>query len=63
MTPRVVRMTIISDDPSCGVTYHNSDDSRGVIYAPRVVNFTPKNIYSTSVVTHWDRHMMIRIFV
>jgi hypothetical protein len=33
---RVVRMSIISDAPSCGVTYdHHSDNSRGVIYAPR----------------------------
>jgi hypothetical protein len=63
MTPRVVRITIISDDPSCGVTYHHSDDSRGVIYAPRVVNFAPKNIYNTSAVAHCDRHMMIRICV
>jgi hypothetical protein len=35
-TSRVVRMTIVSDAPSCGVTYDcHSDDSRGVISAPR----------------------------
>jgi hypothetical protein len=29
-------MTIVSDAPSCGVTYDcHSDDSRGVIFAPR----------------------------
>ncbi len=39
-TPRVVRMTIVSDAPSCGVIYdHHSDDSRGVFYTHRVVNF------------------------
>jgi len=35
-TSIVVRMMIISDAPSCGVTYdHQSDNSRGVIHAPR----------------------------
>jgi hypothetical protein len=32
-TPRVVRMMIISDAPSCGITYNcHSDDSRGIIF-------------------------------
>jgi hypothetical protein len=32
---RVVRMTIVSDTPSGGITYDcHSDDSRGVIYTP-----------------------------
>ncbi len=34
--PRVVRMTIVSDAPSCGDTYdHHCDDSRDVTYVPR----------------------------
>ncbi len=42
-TPRVVRMMIVSDAPSCGVTYNcHSDDSRGIIYAPRVINYYPR---------------------
>jgi hypothetical protein len=33
----------VSDAPSSGVTYdHHSDDSKCVIYAPRVVNYTPR---------------------
>jgi hypothetical protein len=33
----------ISDAPSCGVTYYfHLDDSRGVIYTPRVANYAPK---------------------
>ncbi len=40
-TSRVIRITIISDGPSCGITYsHSSDDSRGVIYTFRVINYT-----------------------
>ncbi len=35
-TSRVIRMTIVNDASSYGVTYnHHSDDSRGVIYIPR----------------------------
>jgi hypothetical protein len=35
-TSRAVRMMILSDTPSCGVTYdHHSDNSRGVIYTLR----------------------------
>ncbi len=33
---RVIRMMIVSDINSCGITYeHHSDNSRVVIYAPR----------------------------
>jgi hypothetical protein len=33
----------VSDAPSSGVTYdHHSDDSKCVTYAPRVVNYTPR---------------------
>ncbi len=36
-TSKVIRMMTISDAPSCGITYDDhSDDSRDVIYAPRV---------------------------
>ena len=41
-TARVVRMTtiIVNDTPSCGVTYgSHSDNSSGVIYAPRVISY------------------------
>ncbi len=42
-TTRVVRMMIICDTPNCGITYdHHSDNSRGVIYAPRVINNAPR---------------------
>ncbi len=35
-TPSAILMMIVSDAPSCGVTYnHHSDNSRGVIYATR----------------------------
>ncbi len=38
-TSRVIRVTIISDALSCGITYDgHSDDSRDVTYAPRVIN-------------------------
>ncbi len=40
-TYRVIRMMNLSDAPSCGITYnHSSDDSRGVIYTFRVINYT-----------------------
>jgi hypothetical protein len=56
-------MMIVSGAPSCGVTYnHHSDNSRCVIYAPRVVNYAPKNVNSTGV-THDDHHMMIKVFL
>ncbi len=33
---RVIRMTIVTDAPGCGITYdYHSDNCRGVIYAPR----------------------------
>jgi hypothetical protein len=36
-------MTIVSDASGCGITYDNhSDDSKGVIYAPRDVNYAPR---------------------
>ncbi len=36
---RVVRMTILSAVPSCGIPYdYHSDNSRGVINAPGVIN-------------------------
>jgi hypothetical protein len=36
-------MMIVSDAPSCDITYdQQSDDFRGVIYAPRVVNYAPR---------------------
>ncbi len=42
-TPRVIRMTIVNDAPNCGVTYnHHSDNSKGVIYTIRVVNYPPR---------------------
>jgi len=42
-TSRFDRMTIVSDAPSCGITYgHHSDNSRGVIYTPTVVNCAPR---------------------
>ncbi len=45
MKPRVIRMTIVSDAPSCGIAYNNhSDDFRGVIYALRVVNYAPREL-------------------
>ncbi len=35
-TSKVVRMTIVSDTPSGGITFdHHSDAARGVIYCPR----------------------------
>ncbi len=35
-------MMIISDAPSCGIAYNgHSDNSRGVIYTPRVINYDP----------------------
>jgi hypothetical protein len=69
-----VRMMIVSNTPSCGLTYNcNFDDYRGVIYAPRVINYAPRvinyapmlleNIYSTSI-SHNDCHMTIKnIFI
>ncbi len=42
-TSGVIRITIVSDAPHCGVTYdHHLDDSRGVIYSPRVINYVPR---------------------
>ncbi len=42
-TSTVVRMTIISDAPNCGIIYDwRSDNSGGVINAPRVVNYAPR---------------------
>ncbi len=42
-TSRIIRIMIVSDAPSCGITYgHHSYDTRGVIYAPRVVNYAPR---------------------
>jgi len=36
-------MTIVSDTSIRGITYDcHSDNSRGVIYAPIVINYTPK---------------------
>ncbi len=41
-TSRFDRMAIVSDAPSCGITYgHHSDNSRGVIYTPTVLNCAP----------------------
>ncbi len=35
-TSRVIRMTIVTDAPGCGLTYDcYSDNFRGVIYPPR----------------------------
>ncbi len=33
-------MTIVSDAPSCGITYDHHDDKK-CYYAPRVVNYAP----------------------
>ncbi len=57
MTPldsRVVRMTVISDASSWGVTYdRHSDNSGSVIYAPRVVSYTPRVVsYTPRVVSY-----------
>ncbi len=42
-TSRVVRMAIVSDAPMRGITYdRHSDNSRGAIYAPRVINNAPR---------------------
>ena len=42
-TSRVLRITIVSDALSYGITYSClSGDSRGAIYAPRVINYSPK---------------------
>ncbi len=36
-------MVIESDAPSCGVTYDDhSGDKRCVIYAPKVINYAPR---------------------
>ncbi len=33
----------VSDSPNFGITYgHHSDDSIGVIYDPRVFNYSPR---------------------
>jgi hypothetical protein len=51
---RVIRMTIMGDAPSCGITYdHHSDDSRGVIC-------TLTLIYSTGI-SHDDYNKNIKI--
>ncbi len=35
-TSRVIRRTIVSDPPSCDITFgHDSEDSSGVNYTPR----------------------------
>jgi hypothetical protein len=44
-TTRAISMTIVSDAPSCGVTYNcHSDSSRGIIYAPIGINYAPRVI-------------------
>jgi hypothetical protein len=54
-------MTVISDASSCGITYErHSDDSRGVIYAPRVINNTHRE-YLQYRCHHDDRHMGIKM--
>ncbi len=42
-----------SDAPNCGVI---NDHNILIIYAPRVVNYAPGNIYSIDV-THDDRYL------
>ena len=53
-TFRVIRMMIISDALSCGITYDgHSDDCRGVTYAPRVINNASRVInYAPRVVNY-----------
>jgi hypothetical protein len=60
-TYRVIRMTIISDAPSCGIILVTLDGVIGnhtifIIYAPRVINYAPRNIYSAGV-THDDHQL------
>ncbi len=58
-TYKVIRMMIVSDAPSCGVTYNrHSDGSRGVIYAPKVVNYVPRE-----GTTHDDCHLAFKMFL
>jgi hypothetical protein len=39
-------MTIIREAPSCIITYDcHSDDSMGVIHAPRVINYAPTECF------------------
>jgi len=69
-------MMIVSDAPSCGITYNNySDESTGVIHALRVIKMTLEvsfmllessiilleNIYSAGV-TYDNHHLIIKIF-
>jgi hypothetical protein len=54
-TSRVVRLTILSDASSCGVTYnHHSDDSRAVI-------MLLEDIYSRGI-THGNRNLLSSLF-
>jgi hypothetical protein len=48
-----VIMTIISDALSCGVTYnHPSDNSIGVIYGPRAINYAPREHLSLMMLAY-----------
>ncbi len=60
-TSRVIRMMAVSDAPSCGIILVTLEVSLAhilffIIYAPRVINYAPRNIYSTGV-THDDHHL------
>jgi hypothetical protein len=49
-TFRVVRMTIVSDASSYGITYDcHSDNSRGVTYVSRVINCNSQRVFIVQV--------------
>jgi hypothetical protein len=55
-------MMMASDATTWSVNYnHHSDDSRGVIYAPRVIIMLLENIYSAGV-TNDDHYMTVKLF-
>jgi hypothetical protein len=61
---RVVRMMIVSDTPSCGITYDcDSDDSRGVIYALRVINYAPREHLQCKCHSCWSSPEDQNIFI
>jgi hypothetical protein len=54
----------VSDAPNCGITYdRHSDNSRGVIYAPRVFNYAPRDTFivqaSLMMIVIYDHHIFI----
>jgi hypothetical protein len=56
-TSKVIRKTIISNTPNCGITYDcHSDDSRGVIHAPKE-HFIVQALLMMIVI--YDHHIFI----